>query len=153
MSMVYDIIQSSESLIAVSSQIFFDSATRDNLPQVFVSCFVPTATVLEVGSILDASETIMASTTQDILPDFLGISTFSSFETAAAAVDFNAIFAKAFMTGKAGIFTPFNRTIKPFLLRTKKKCLRSDLGQSSFFSFPCAFTCRVFMLTMPVSDG
>ena len=102
--MVYDILQSSESLIAISTQLF-DSAIRHNMPEVLVSCIVPSAGAVELGSILGASESIMATTTQetqDILPGFIKISTLSSFDTAAAAIDFNAIFAKAVSTGKAG---------------------------------------------------
>ena len=101
-SMVYDILQNSESLIAISKQLF-DSAIRHNMPEVLVSCTVPSAGAVELGSFLGASGTILATTTQDMSPGFLEISTLSSFDTAAAAIDFNAIFAKAVSTGKAGI--------------------------------------------------
>ena len=100
-SMVYDILQNSESLIAISTQLF-DSAIRHNMPEVLVSYIVPSAGAVELGSIIGASEIVMATTTQDLLPGYLEISTLSSFDTAAAAIDFNAIFTKAVSTGKAG---------------------------------------------------
>lgn len=100
-SMVYDVLQNSENLIAISTQLF-DSAIRHNMPEVLASYIVPSAGAVELDSILGASETIIATTTRDILPGFLEISTLSSFDTAAAAIDFNAIFTKAVSTGKAG---------------------------------------------------
>jgi hypothetical protein len=102
-SMVSDILEHSDILIAVTTQLF-DTAFSHNIPHTFVSYIIPSAGAAELDNVLIAKEALTASTTQDILPGILSeISTFSSLDTAAAAIDFNAIFSKAVMTGKAGI--------------------------------------------------
>jgi hypothetical protein len=102
-SMVSDILEHSDILIAVTTQLF-DTAFSHNIPHVLVSYIIPSAGATELDSVLIAKEALTASTTQDMLPGILSeISTFSSLDTAAAAIDFNAIFSKAVMTGKAGM--------------------------------------------------
>ena len=104
-SMVSDILEHSDILIAVTKQLF-DTAFSHNIPHVFLSYIIPSAGAAELASVLIAKEalTASASTTQDLLPGILSeVSTFSSLDTAAAAIDFNAIFSKAVMTGKAGM--------------------------------------------------
>jgi hypothetical protein len=101
--MVSDILEHSDILIAVTTQLF-DTAFSHNIPHVFVSYIIPSAGAAELDNVLIAKEALTASTTQYILPGILSeISTFSSLDTAAAAIDFNAIFSKAVMTGKAGM--------------------------------------------------
>lgn len=102
-SMVSDILEHSDILIAVTTQLI-DTAFSHNIPHLFVSYIIPSAGAAELDNVLIAKEALTASTTQDILPGILNeISKFSSLDTAAAAIDFNAIFSKAVMTGKAGM--------------------------------------------------
>ena len=129
-SMVSDILEHSDILIAVTTQLF-DTAFSHNIPHVFVSYIIPSARAAELDKVSIVKEALTASSIQDILPGILSeISTFSSLDTAAAAIDFNAIFSKAVMTGKAGMcrVAHFNLNLQLVFFTMKSRRMRERIS-------------------------